>query len=193
MLLTADVSKGLVQYNPLLSLCRSSLGVGVGVSLLLRHQFIMNNANAKRMRETEITPEDFILWGKEIQNKIGRTGSDAMEDRAFREFFGTTANVVSKIWGKLSERDRVPIEGTAKHLLWSFYFMRAYPKQGVTCAVVGGSAGAIDPKTLRKFIWPLIEAMADLFSDVVSLLCIVCSLAAEYYTPPFSRLFIFLF
>jgi hypothetical protein len=51
--------------------------------------------------------------------------------------------------------------------------------------VVGGSAGAIDPKTLQKFIWPLIEAMADLFSDVVSLLCIVCSLAAEYYTSPF--------
>jgi hypothetical protein len=93
----------------------------------------MNNTNAKRMRETELTPEDFILWGKEIQNKIGRAGSDALEDRAFREFFGTTANVVSKIWGKLTETDRVPIEVAPKHLLWSFYFMRAYPKQGVTC------------------------------------------------------------
>jgi hypothetical protein len=36
---------------------------------------IMDNANNKRMRETELTPEDFILWGKEIQNKSGRTGS----------------------------------------------------------------------------------------------------------------------
>ncbi len=120
------------------------------------------------MRETEPTPEDFIVWGKEIQNKIGRTGSDATEDRAFREFFGTTANVVSKIWGNLSQRGTVPIEGTAKHILWSLYFMRAYPKQGVTCAVVGGSAGAIDPKTLRKFIWPVIEAVAELAPDVVS-------------------------
>ena len=131
-----------------------------------------NNANNKRMRETKPTPEAFILWGKEIQNKSGRSiGSDAMEDRALHEFFGTTATVVSKIWGNLSQQGTVPIEGTAKHLLWSLYFMRAYPKQGVTCAVVGGLAGAIDPKTLRKFIWPFIEAIAELTSDVVSLLC----------------------
>ena len=109
----------------------------------------MDNANNKRMRESEPTPEAFILWGKEIQNKSRHSiGSDAMEDRAFREFFGMTATVVSKIWGNLSQRGTVPIEGTAKHLLWSLYFMRAYPKQGVTCAVVGGLAGAIDPKTL---------------------------------------------
>ncbi len=67
-----------------------------------------------------INNEAFILWGKEIQNKSGRSiGSDAMEDRAFHEFFGTTATVVSKIWGKLSQRGTVPIEGMAKHLLWS--------------------------------------------------------------------------
>jgi hypothetical protein len=59
---------------------------------------IMDNANNKRMRESEPTPEAFILWGKEIQNKSGRSiGSDAMEDRAFCEFFGMTATVVSKI------------------------------------------------------------------------------------------------
>ena len=93
-----------------------------------------------------------------------------MEDKAFCEFFGTTATVVSKIWGKLSQQGTVPIEGTAKHLLWSLYFMRAYPKQSVTCAVVGGLVGAIDPKTLQKIIWPFIEAIAELTSDVVSLL-----------------------
>jgi len=132
----------------------------------------MDNPNNKQMRETEPTPEAFILWGKEIQNKSGRSiGSDAMEDRAFHEFFGT----VSKIWGNLSQRGLVPIEGTAKHLLWSLYFLRAYPKQGATCAVVGGSAGAIDPKTLQKFIWPFIEAIAELTSDVVSLLCMLFS------------------
>ena len=194
MLLTPDVSKGLVQYRTVPSIFVVLLFFprsGSRSESPPPTSNIMNNTNAKRMRETELTPEDFILWGKEIQNKIGRAGSDALEDRAFREFFGMTANVVSKIWGKLTETDRVPIEVAPKHLLWSFYFMRAYPKQGVTCAVVGGSAGAIDPKTLRKFIWPLIEATADLFSDVVSLLCIVCSLAAEYYTSPFSRLFIF--
>ena len=136
----------------------------------------MDNPNNKQMRETEPTPEAFILWGKEIQNKRGRSiGSDAMEDRAFHEFFGTTATVVSKIWGNLSQQGRVPIEGMAKLPLWSLYFLRAYPKQGATCAVVGGSAGAFDPKTLQKFIWPFIEAIAELTSDVVSLLCMLFS------------------
>ena len=65
------------------------------------------------MRKTEHTPEAFILWGKEIQNKNGCSiGSDTMEDRALREFFGTTATVVLKILGNLSQRGTVPIEGT---------------------------------------------------------------------------------
>jgi hypothetical protein len=123
---------------------------------------------------TKPTPEDFILWGKEIQNKSGHSiRLDAMEDRAFGEFFGTTANCVSKNRGHLSQRDLVPIEGSAKKLLWSLYFIRAYPKQGITCAVVGGLAGAIDPKTLQKYIWPFIEARAELAPDVVSLLCML--------------------
>ncbi len=134
----------------------------------------MDNNNNKQMCVTKPTPEDFILWGKEIQNKSVRSiGSDAMEDRAFCEFFGMTANVVSKIWGHLLQWDLVPIEGSAKHILWSLYFMRAYPKQGITCTVVGGSTGAIDPKTLQKYIWPFIEATAELAPDVVSLLCML--------------------
>ena len=146
------------------------------------HRIMDNNASNKQMHETEPTPEAFILWGKEIQNKSGRSiGSDAMEDWAFREFFGTTATVVSKIWGNLSQQGTDPIEGTAKHLLWSLYFMRAYPKQGVTCAVVGGSASVIDPKTLQKFIWPFIEAIAELTSDVVSLLRMIFG---RKLTPP---------
>ena len=92
-----------------------------------------------------------------------------MEDRAFHEIFGTTAllcgrsgeSCPSRVWSRLKEWQN------------TFYFMRAYPKQSITCAVVGGLAGAIDPKTLRKFIWPFIEAIAELTSDVVSLLCML--------------------
>jgi len=28
--------------------------------------------------------------------------------------------------------------------------MKVYPKQGPACSIVGGSSGAVDPKTLRK-------------------------------------------
>ena len=133
MLSSADVSKGLVHFFVWCPLRFSVHRVPRSFCpppSTHQHIIIMDNPNNKQMHETEPTPEAFILWGKEIQNKSRRSiGSDAMEGRAFREFFGTTATVVSKIWGNLSQQGRVPIEGMAKLLLWSLYFMRAYPKQ----------------------------------------------------------------
>ena len=106
--------------------------------------------NNKRKRNTEPTPEDFVLIGKDIQNKSGRSGAPLTEVRAFREFFGTTAVVVAKLWSLLSQRDMIPEQGRTNHLMWALFFMRAYPKEGVTCATVGGSGGAIDPKTFTE-------------------------------------------
>jgi hypothetical protein len=121
--------------------------------------------NNKQKRNTEPTPEDFVLIGKDIQNKSGRSiGSAAEEEQAFREFFGTTAPVVTALWKLLAEHTLIPEEGTFKHLLWTLHFFRAYPKQAV------GSGGAIDPKTLWNHIWPFVQAIAWLIPDVVSLL-----------------------
>jgi len=131
----------------------------------------MNEDNNKRRRETEPSPEDFILIGKDIQNKSGQPiGLASTEERAFCEFFGTTAVVVANLWRIVSEQDIIPGE-TIQHLLWALHFMRAYPKEGAACATVGGLGGAIDPKTLRKYIWPFIYTIADLSSVVVSLVC----------------------
>jgi hypothetical protein len=74
------------------------------------------------------------------------------------------------LWKLLTEHTLIPEEGTIKHLLWTLHFFRAYPKQAVACSTVGGSGGAIDPKTLRNHIWPFIEAIAFLIPDVVSFL-----------------------
>ena len=116
-----------------------------------RRIIIMDDNNNKRKRNAEPTPEDFVLIGKDIQNKSGRSiGSAAEEERAFREFFGTTAPVVTALWKLLAEHTLIPEEGTTKHLLWTLHFFRAYPKQAVASSTVGGSGGAIDPKTLRE-------------------------------------------
>jgi hypothetical protein len=114
----------------------------------------MDDSN-KQKRDTEPTPEDFILVGvgKDIQNKSGRsTGSVAEEERAFCEIFGTTAPVVTALWRLLTEHTLIPEEGMIKHLLWTLHFLRAYPKQAVACSTVGGSGGAIDPKTLEPHL-----------------------------------------
>ena len=56
------------------------------------------------------------------------------------------------------------------HLLWAMYFLFCYPKQEEGCATAAGVKGAINPKTWRKYIWPMIYALSDLESVVVSLL-----------------------
>ena len=46
--------------------------------------------------------------------------------------------------------------------------MKVYPKQCPGCSAVGTSAGAIDPKTHRKWVWAFIDAVANLVDVVVS-------------------------
>lgn len=116
------------------------------------------------------SPDDFILAGKDIQNKKRRhqRGSKQAERRAFMEFFGTRAAIVSLIWRLLVENDLLPEKAQIKHLLWALFFMKVYPKQGPACSVVGGSDGAVDPKTLRKWVWLFISRIAMLEPIVVS-------------------------
>ncbi len=140
-------------------------------SFCLNHTDMDSN---KHRRETEPLPEDFILIGKDIQNKSGQSiGSLLTEERAFREFYGTTAAVVAKLWSFLLQRDMIPEEGMANHIMWALFFMKAYPKEGVTCLTVGGVGGAIDRKILRKYIWPFIHKIAELLSAVVSFWCML--------------------
>ena len=117
-----------------------------------------------------LTPlPDFKALARDIQNHGARqTGTDRMEARHFREFFGTSIVIVQKIW-ELLERDSLLPDGCdPKHLLWALHFMKVYPKQSTGCLAVGASAGAIDPKTHRKWVWKFIDAIAELLYVKVS-------------------------
>ena len=117
---------------------------------------------------TNPTAADFLLAGKDIQNKAGRPiGSAGTEDRHFREFFRAGPFVVSQLWNLLAHNNFIPLEGEMKHLLWMLHFLKAYPKQAAVCSTVGGSAGAINPKTLQKYMWPFIRAVANFEPAVV--------------------------
>jgi len=49
----------------------------------------MDESDTKRKRMSTLVARDFILVGKDIQNKAGRPiGSVGTEDRNFREFLG---------------------------------------------------------------------------------------------------------
>ncbi len=115
------------------------------------------------------TLDDFRTAAREIQNRIGRrVGSEDMERRFFREFFGTSLTIAWMVWNLLIDHHRLPEKGKPKHLLWTLYFFKVYPKTGPGCACVGGPSGAIDPKTFRKWIWKFADAICELHVEVVS-------------------------
>jgi hypothetical protein len=114
------------------------------------------------------TPRDFVSAAKDIQNRRHRFSSEDVEKRIFREFFGASAEVVSNVWRLLTQHDLLPEKGQIVHLLWALFFLKVYPKQGPACSVVGGSAGAVDAKTFRKWVWEFIVGISELEEHVVS-------------------------
>jgi hypothetical protein len=107
---------------------------------------------------------------RDLQNRRGRAGSKVVEDRNFREYFGTSQEVALILWRQLVHNNLLPEDCQLKHLLWTLFFMKVYPKQGPACSGIGGSSGAVDPKTLRKWVWIFIGNIAELSETVVSVL-----------------------
>ncbi len=88
----------------------------------------------------------------------------------------------------MADHDLIPPDGEIKHLLWTLHFLKAYPNQATVCSTVGGSTGAIDPTTFRKYMWPFIHAISDLEPVVVSMkyFCFIIFLNSTHCI--FSRL-----
>ena len=113
--------------------------------------------------------DEFFIAARDIQNRTSRiVGTAQMEDRRFRELFGARMEIVVHIWVMMDDDGLLPEKSRPKHLLWTLYFLKVYPRQEPGCSAVGGSGGAIDPKTMRKWVWLFIERIGDLADEVVS-------------------------
>jgi len=114
--------------------------------------------------------DEIMTVARDIQNRGSRrVGAKVVEDRLFKEYFGVSVAVVLAVWKLLEEHDLVPENGEIKHLLWTLVFLKVYPKQGPVCSIVGGTKGAVDPKTFRKWVWKFIFNIELLDEVVVSL------------------------
>ena len=112
----------------------------------------------------------FLRDARDIQNRTSRcVGTAAMEDRRFRSLFGARIEIVLKVWLMLGKDGLRPKKSKPRHLLWTLYFLKVYPREAPGCSAVGGSKGAIDPKTFRKWVWLFIERIAELADEVVSI------------------------
>jgi hypothetical protein len=93
----------------------------------------------------------FFCAAQDIQNRTSwNVGTVAMEDRRFRELFGASIGIVLRVWHMMEDGGLLPKKTKPKHLLWTFYFMKVYPREAPAWSIVGGSGGVVDPKTLRK-------------------------------------------
>ena len=110
----------------------------------------------------------FTSAARGIQNRITKkVGSETVESRRFTDFFGCRLEIAMLLWRMLEEYEIMPNKGKIKHLLWTLYFLKVYPKQSPGCSAVGATTGAVDPKTLRKWVWEYIELINDLTEVVV--------------------------
>ena len=123
----------------------------------------VSNDNYSQYAPGHMPMPDSEALARDIQNRAShRVGAATTETRHFWEFFGTSVLVVEKVW-ELLERDSLLPEGGRRP---SFY--EGVPKQSPGCSAVGASAGDVNPKTHRKWVWAFIDAIANLDDVVVS-------------------------
>ncbi len=100
---------------------------------------------------------------QEIMNRLTKKlGMAAIEDRQLCSFFGVRKEFVLKVWSMLGEGGLHSEKSKPTHLLWALYFLKVYPGEGAGCSAVQGLKGAINSKTMRKWVWLFIERIAKL-------------------------------
>ncbi len=105
---------------------------------------------------------------RDIQNWVScRIGAVFTEAWHFRKFFGMSVHVVKIFWDLLLRDDLLPEGGRPMNLLWALYCLKVYPKQSPGCSAISASAGAVNPKTHRKWVWAFIDTIAECVDVVV--------------------------
>ena len=93
----------------------------------------------------------FRREARDIQNRTSRAvGTVAMEDRCFRELFGASVSIVLHVWTAMEEGGLLPKKSRPKHLLWTLYFLKVYPREAAWCSAVGGGGEPSTPKHCKN-------------------------------------------
>lgn len=108
----------------------------------------------------------FFSLGMRIVSKDCFAGSHQRCPRVQREryhaFFGASPYVCSLLWAYLASSGSLDSACVPKHLLWCLLFLKTYATEHVLAVIVGA-----DEKTVRKWVWYLIEELGDLYDDLV--------------------------
>jgi hypothetical protein len=145
---------------------RSHIYIICSHSSLLRRIFFCNR--------NQVTVKQAYVTGQKVMGRanrrLGKLLSGSPEDLRFRAFFGVSAQVAVTAWSMMEVHSVLPPNPKFDHFLWALAFMRTYPANDTTLScLLGGS----DPKTIGKYVWPLIRSLYELNETVVSICLIV--------------------
>jgi hypothetical protein len=93
---------------------------------------------------------------------IRRNRNQQYLDKKFIGHFGVNSARCAEIWQLLQQHNIMPMGGAPKHLLFSLHYMKQYGTE-----VSMASFFSCDEKTLRKWAWIFIKAMAKLAPIVI--------------------------
>ena len=97
------------------------------------------------------SPRAFLLLGRDII-------WNRMTDRSFRAHFGCSPDVCSILWEMIDTQGCLRCSGMMpRHLLWTLNFLKAYETEDLIASRMGTTR-----KTLRKWIWIVLRAIAGL-------------------------------
>jgi hypothetical protein len=70
-----------------------------------------------------------------------------------------------QLWKRILQKNRgsMPRGASPKHLLWALHFLKDYGMEAVLTTFL-----MADEKTIRKWVWYMVEAIASMDDDVVS-------------------------
>jgi hypothetical protein len=123
-------------------------------------------ASKKRQKPAEVTVKDVLGAGRDMmQRSEMKMGTIEVEERRFRDMFGASPEVALIAWSMLSTLGLIPIGDTLTHFLWTLCFLKVYPKQGPLSVLCGNA----DPKTIKKWVYLFIDALACLEPYIVSI------------------------
>ena len=91
------------------------------------------------------------------------------QKRRYKSLFGCSSEITAKLWNLLLRLMSVIKLGCQpQHLLWTLLFLKQYASETVLCELCG-----CDEKTLRKWVWLMLDMIVELKPHVVSSNCLI--------------------
>jgi len=128
------------------------------------HKFTRQHSTTLHTEMSAISCNNFAILGGEIMGFCGNYEGERFS-RCFCSWFGLQPMMCAIIWSNLVSSKWVKRLHNChpKHLLWAMLFLKCGSSEDVRALQVGA-----DRKTVRKWVWFVVEGIASLDRTIVS-------------------------